>query len=520
MWLNRNSTPFPYKQTIHMILGERFMKNKIITWLLSTVLFFSVFSLSLGTENVAAASQEGTVTATSLKLRQSSSTNSKTLALLPKGTKVSIKETKGNWMTVYVSSKKRSGYVDKKYVSVKNAATATTASASTTKYYVKVDSLTVMASSSRKANVLTTIKKGAAVTYLSKKTSWGKIKTASGITGWVANRDLSTTKPATAAATTKYYVKVNSLTVMASSSRNANVLTTIKKGAPVTYLSKKTSWGKIKTASGITGWVANRDLSTTKPAGKPVSYDKIQYVTSDTLNIRKSGSHLATKVGAAERGDALTVTETGSNGWGEVVTEDGLTGWVNLSYLSDSPPTNGLAGKVIVLDPGHGGTDPGALGDDNKEKDLTLSTAKKLKAKLEAAGAKVLMTRTGDTYPSLSERVAFSKKNKADVFISIHYNAGSSSANGIDTFYWTTHENEKELATHVQKEVIESTGLRSRGVKTGNFHVIRENNTQAILIELGFISNPDEEKIIETSSFQNKAATGIVNGLEAYFESL
>ena len=89
------------------------------------------------------------------------------------------------------------------------------------------------------------------------------------------------------------YVKVNSLTVMASSSRKAKVLTTIKKGAPVTYLSKKTSWGKIKTASGITGWVANRDLSTTKPAGtaETVSNDKIQYVTSSTLNIRKSGSH-------------------------------------------------------------------------------------------------------------------------------------------------------------------------------------------------------------------------------------
>ena len=76
------------------------------------------------------------------------------------------------------------------------------------------------------------------------------------------------------------------------------------------------------------------------------------------------------------------------------------------------------------------------------------------------------MTRTGDTYPSLYERVAFSKKNKADVFISIHYNGGSSSANGIETYYWTTYEDEKELATHVQREVIESTGLRNRGVKT------------------------------------------------------
>ena len=210
------------------------MKNKIITWLLSTVLFFSIFSLSLGTENVAAASQEGTVTATSLQLRQSSSINSKTLTLLPKGTKVSVKETKGNWMKVYVSSKKRSGYVDKKYISVKNVTTATTASPSTTTYYVKVDSLTVMASSSRKDKVLTTIKKGDAVTYLSKKTSWGKIKTASGITGWVANRDLSTTKPADPVQPVLIdniqYVKVNSLTVMESSSRKDKVLTTIKKG--------------------------------------------------------------------------------------------------------------------------------------------------------------------------------------------------------------------------------------------------------------------------------------------------
>ena len=96
-----------------------------------------------------------------------------------------------------------------------------------------------------------------------------------------------------------------------------------------------------------------------------------------------------------------------------------------------------------------------------------------------------------------------------------------SSANGIETYYWTSYKNEKKLATYVQKEVIESTGLNSRGVKTGNFQVIRTKILlQAILVELGFISNPKEEKIIETSEFQDDAATGIVNGLEAYFESL
>lgn len=432
------------------------MKNKVITLLLSTVLFLSVFTLAVGTKDAAAASKEGIVTASSLHLRQSSSTKSKSLTILSKGTKVQVKSIKNSWMQVYVPSKKKTGWVAKKYISIKTSASAKTAS-TTTKKYVKVSSTKVYASSSRNAKVVVTLKKGTSVTYLAQKTSWGKIKTAYGTIGWVANRDLTTTKPET-----------------------------------------------------------TKD----EPVVETVSNDMIVYVTSDTLNIREEANASSDKVAVALRGDALTVISTASNGWGEVITEDGETGWVNLYYTSDSEPTDGLEGKVIVVDPGHGGKDPGAVGDDNKEKDLALAVAKKLKAKLEAAGAKVLMTRTGDTYPTLSDRVAFSKKNKADVFVSIHFNSGSSSANGIETYYWTTYKNEKSLATYVQKEVIDSTGLNSRGVKTGNFQVIRENNMQAILVELGFISNPDEEQIIATSEFQNDAAEGIANGLKAYFESL
>lgn len=498
------------------------MKHKIIAMLLSTVLFLSVFSLSVGTQKVAAASDEGVVTASTLNLRQSSSTTSKSLTLLPKGTKVHIKSLKNSWMVVYVPSKKRSGWVDKKYISITKGATAKTASV-TTKYYVTASSLNIRQSPTTSSKVVASVKKGATVTYYSKSGMWAKVKTTSGITGWASMSYLSKTKPASAttAGTKTYYVKADSLKVMASSSRQAKVLTTLKKGASVKYLSAKNSWGKIKTTSGITGWVANRDLTTKNSGFETVSNDTIKYVTSDTLNIREEGNAEAAKVGVAKRGDALTVVKTASNGWGEIITEDGLIGWVNLSFLSDSVPTNGLKGKKIVLDPGHGGKDPGALGDDNKEKDLTLSTAKKLKAKLEAAGAKVYMTRTGDTYPSLDQRVEYSKKMKADLFISIHFNSGSSSANGIETYYWTSSKNEKKLATYVQEEVVDSTGLNSRGVKTANFRVIGTTNpTQAILVELGFISNPHEEQIIEKSSFQNDAATGIVNGLEAYYESL
>lgn len=186
--------------------------------------------------------------------------------------------------------------------------------------------------------------------------------------------------------------------------------------------------------------------------------------------------------------------------------------------IASTDPNKGLKDKVIVLDPGHGGIDPGAHGERNNEKDLTLATAKKVKEKLETAGAKVVMTRTGDTYPTLSERVKISQNNNADVFISIHYNAGSSSASGIETYFWKTNTDESKLASLVQNGIIKSTGMKNRGTAEGNFQVIRDNTDSAILVELGFISNPDEENIVETSDFQNKVATGIVNGLEAYFD--
>ena len=430
------------------------MKNKMITLLISTVLFLSVFYIPLGAKHASAASIEGIVTASTLNVHEKASASSKKIGSLKKGTSVIIAKQQSSWSQITYKSK--TGWVSNKYISIKKTITVTKAS-TTTKYYVTTNSLNIRKSATASSKVVATVHKGASVTYYSKSGNWAKVKTASSITGWVNMAYLSTTKPII---TKTYYVTSDTLNVRTSGNASAKKLTTIYKGESVTYYSKSGNWGKIKTKSGITGWVNMYYLSTTKP-------------TTD-LNVK-------------------TVSNT---------------------------ITTGLTDKVIVLDPGHGGKDPGAIGENNNEKDLTLSTAKILKAKLEAAGAIVIMTRTGDTYPSLSERAKISNNNDADVFISLHYNAGSSTANGIETYYSTSHENEKELASYVQEEVIKSTGLKSRGVKTADFTVIYANNNQAILVELGFISNPDEENIIETNSFQNKAATGIVNGLEAYFDSL
>ena len=124
------------------------------------------------------------------------------------------------------------------------------------------------------------------------------------------------------------------------------------------------------------------------------------------------------------------------------------------------------------------------------------------------------MTRSSDTYPTLLARAAVSNKNKADAFISIHYNASiSSSVRGIETFYYLN----PSLASSLQQEIAKSTGLKNRGIKKNGFTVLYQNTRPAALVELGFLTNPTEERIISQSSYHEKAAQGMFNGLNVFF---
>ena len=471
----------------------------------------------------------GYVTASSLVLRGSNSTAAKALASLKKRTSVEIKAKKGSWLNVYVPSQKKTGWVSKSYISSAKPSSGTVKTEAV-KYYVTANSLHLRKSASTASASLSVLKKGEAVTYLKKSGNWANIKISSGVNGWASLTYLSLNKPdekANDEKGTTYYVTADELTVRKSGNAQADKITSVKTGEAVTLYENKSNWGRIKTASGKTGWVSMTYLSKTKPKAEPakdstpkaepVKFTPISYyVTANSLNIRTGPSASYKVLGAVLNGDSVTVTEQ-KNGWGKVTSSSGLSGWASLAYLSKTKPEAGLKGKVIVVDAGHGGTDPGAVGRSSKEKDLTLASAKKLRDKLTAAGAKVIMTRSGDTYPTLKERVAISNANKADVFISIHYNVGPSSANGIETYYYATNVNEQELAKTVQSEIIKETDLKDRGAKPGNFQVIRDNKQAAILIELGFISNEAEEKLIATNEYQEAAITGIYNGLEKYF---
>lgn len=215
----------------------------------------------------------------------------------------------------------------------------------------------------------------------------------------------------------------------------------------------------------------------------------------------------------------------------------------------------GLTAKTIVIDAGHGGEDPGALGTGNlMEKPIALSISKRLGEILTAKGYKVLLTRDTDRFIPLKGRTEFAKHHKADLFLSIHANASKNpKANGIETYYLDIDSTDKtsesiaerenansgysiqeletllkaliqqsksedshRLAKQVQQELVAATGAADRGVKHARFVVLIGTSVPAILIEAGFVSNPTEGKKLATAAYQQKLAAAIARGVERF----
>ncbi len=223
----------------------------------------------------------------------------------------------------------------------------------------------------------------------------------------------------------------------------------------------------------------------------------------------------------------------------------------------------GLGVKTIVLDPGHGGRDPGAIGPKGlKEKNVTLAVARMVKPKLEATGYKVLLTRDRDVYVELDERTAFANRKYADIFISIHTNASRSRrARGVETYFLgvardressetallenaiseqtladlekilldlTRTSNLKQsslLAESIQENLFNGLSgkhksVKNHGVKQASFYVLIGAQMPAVLVETSFISHPTEEKLLRSSKYQDLISESIYNGIIHYIDKL
>ncbi|MFA5523811.1 MAG: N-acetylmuramoyl-L-alanine amidase family protein [Tissierellales bacterium] len=186
--------------------------------------------------------------------------------------------------------------------------------------------------------------------------------------------------------------------------------------------------------------------------------------------------------------------------------------------------------KLIVIDAGHGGKDPGAIGPNTKvkEKDMNLSVALKLDKILKELGFRTILTRSTDEFIVLQERAEIANRNNADAFISIHFNAnGKSSVAGVQTLYCPAYDGKAKegdqypFAKAIQDALLLGLNRQDREIiRRSDLVVVRETNMVAALAELGFLTNPAEEKIIMTDDYHEKAAQALANGLVSYFNSI
>lgn len=170
--------------------------------------------------------------------------------------------------------------------------------------------------------------------------------------------------------------------------------------------------------------------------------------------------------------------------------------------------------SVVMIDPGHGGKDPGAIGVGGlRESDVVLPISKRVAAILEQNGVQVVLTRDSDYFVSLQGRVDLAQRANADLFVSIHANAISMSrpdVNGLETYY---HESGQGLARSIHNSVIRNVTIRDRQVRRARFYVLRRNTMPSVLVEVGFVTGAEDAAKLRTTAYQNQMADAIARGI-------
>lgn len=192
---------------------------------------------------------------------------------------------------------------------------------------------------------------------------------------------------------------------------------------------------------------------------------------------------------------------------------------------SATPAPLPLANKIVVLDPGHGGDQAGALYFGVREADVNLAVALLLQQKLTAFGATIVLTRSANELVAphastpaaeLQARVDIAKAADADIFVSLHANAHDKAETaGIITFYPPGRPT--DLARAVQDGVVGETGAVNKGVRPANFYVLRNSDIPAVLVEMGFLTNRAENARLADPDYQEQLASGIFKGIMSYF---
>ncbi|HZG59659.1 MAG TPA: SH3 domain-containing protein [Anoxybacillus sp.] len=479
-------------------------------------------------------------------VREKPTTQAKVVTQLKQGTSlkgiaVTTDEKGAKWYKVLLSNN-QTAWVHETVVKEKSPSTTSnpTNSATETTKVVVTNNAVLYENPSFSASIVERMPKARKVTVIQKMTAshfnWIKVTSSSGKTGWVPEFELgsSTTQ-------VKYVYAKGKASLRRGASEAYRIVKTLSANERLIYLYRYGDWLNVETASGVRGWVLEKETSTIatnslvtptiKKNGSDIYFTwqktsnfKVSYTILSGNRLKLSGSFSYAEVPKFTIKGIQSIESFGSS---VIVTfSPGYTFTIrNYSdEISIKIVQRGLKGKKIIVDAGHGGHDTGAIGPTGlREKDVTLDTALLLKAELEKAGAIVKLTRSTDVFLELAERTMISNGSDFDAFVSIHADSYSSTSKGSTTYFNTSVNfngpKSKQMAQYVQKHLVAQLGTYNRGYREQEFYVNRKNELPSILVELAFVSNPKEEGLLKTKAFRQKAAVGIRKGLEEYFNN-
>lgn len=199
------------------------------------------------------------------------------------------------------------------------------------------------------------------------------------------------------------------------------------------------------------------------------------------------------------------------------ISSNGENGSIALQFPKVLP----LRGRKIIVDPGHGGSDPGCISYSGLyEKHLTMSVARYLVTKLKAGGADVVLTRSGDETVDAYERVYLANRVGGDIYVSLHMNSfRTSQKSGIEVYYYSGVTRAKRLAQSIHKRLLENTGFVDSGVRVARFVVLRGTIMPSVVCEMGYLSNPDNERFLKNEAFHVVLAEAVYKGICDYFQA-
>lgn len=402
---------------------------------------------------------------------------------------------------------------------------------------VQADVLNIRKGPGLAYNVSAQVNKGERLTVISDQNGWYQVRLGSTKVGWVAGWLIKNTE-VSATSNQIGVIKTADTPLYATNTDNSTQLKTLSLGTKVTILYHEDGWYQLEYQDSV-AWVNEDDIklthevadnakTTPTPKADTKTGDQIVVTSTDNTAIRTEPNTNADVITKVKKDSQLTYLKA-VNKWYQVKLADGQTGYVaswivalaDKKTQEDTMPkiASNLAEATIVLDPGHGGDDVGASSIKGQyEKIYTLKMAQRIAAKLKAAGANVVLTRTSDSTVGLAARANAANHIKADAFISIHFDSTevANTGSGLTTYYY--HKNRDQKLAQMLSQQFDGLPLTNRAVEFGNYQVLRDNQRPATLLELGYINTKKDFKQIKQRRYQDKVASAVVTALTNYFK--